>query len=126
VTPRNQLSCAAVCHLLLWMKTKRPIWPSELWPTEQSVLQRIIVLRILSCCWLGLPPQDGRLFALGTAAVTTLGYEREIRVITRLNGRLTQCVTRTLTRGAPSLRKDQPAAQKEKVNGHTRGWYQRH
>jgi hypothetical protein len=37
------------------------------------VLQRIIVLRILSCCWLGLPPRDGRLFALGTAAVVTLG-----------------------------------------------------
>ena len=54
------------------------------------MLQRIIVLRILSCCWLGLPPQDGRLFALGTAAVTTLGYEREIRVITRLNGSLIQ------------------------------------
>jgi len=90
VTPRNQLSCAAVCDLLLWMKTKRPIWPPELWPTEQSVLQRIIVLRILSCCWLGLPPQDGRLFALGTAAVTTLRHERETRVITRLNGSLIQ------------------------------------
>ena len=83
MTPRNQLSCAAVCHLPLWMKTKRQFGPPELWPTEQSVLQRIMVLRILSCCWLGLPPQDGRLFALGTAAVTTLGYEREIRVITR-------------------------------------------
>jgi broad specificity phosphatase PhoE len=44
------------------------------------------ILRVLSSCWLGLPPQDGRLFALATATVTTLGYEHESRVITRLNG----------------------------------------
>jgi broad specificity phosphatase PhoE len=43
------------------------------------------LLRILCCCWLGLPPADGRLFALATGAVTTLGYERETRVMNRLN-----------------------------------------
>lgn len=43
------------------------------------------ILRILMCCWLGLPPQDGRLFALGTAMLTTLGYEHDTRVITRFN-----------------------------------------
>jgi len=46
------------------------------------------ILRIVACRWLGLPPQDGRLFALGTAGLTTLGYEHETRVITRLNGGL--------------------------------------
>jgi len=44
------------------------------------------ILRILSCCWLGLPPEDGRLFALATGTVSTLSYEHETRVITRLNG----------------------------------------
>lgn len=35
------------------------------------------ILRIVAGRWLGLPPQDGRLFALATAALTTLGYEHE-------------------------------------------------
>ena len=43
------------------------------------------ILRILSACWLALKPVDGRLFALGTATISVLGYEREQRVISRWN-----------------------------------------
>jgi probable phosphoglycerate mutase len=42
-------------------------------------------LRILGACWLGLPPEGGRLFALGTAALSVLGYERETRVFGEWN-----------------------------------------
>lgn len=43
------------------------------------------ILRILTACWLGLTPQSGSLFALQTATLSTLGFERETRVITRWN-----------------------------------------
>ena len=43
------------------------------------------ILRILTACWLGLRPESGRLFALDTATLSTLGFERETRIIRRWN-----------------------------------------
>ncbi|NUU24337.1 MAG: histidine phosphatase family protein [Streptomycetaceae bacterium] len=43
------------------------------------------VLRILTARWLGLPPSDGRLFALATAGVSTLGFEHDQPVMTGWN-----------------------------------------
>jgi probable phosphoglycerate mutase len=43
------------------------------------------ILRILTACWLGLPPDAGRLFVLRTASISVLGFEHDTRVITRWN-----------------------------------------
>jgi broad specificity phosphatase PhoE len=43
------------------------------------------VLRALTARWLGLPVRDGRLFELGTATISVLGWEREQPVIERWN-----------------------------------------
>jgi probable phosphoglycerate mutase len=41
--------------------------------------------RILAARWLGLPPEQGRTFAMSPAALSMLGYKREVPVILRWN-----------------------------------------
>jgi broad specificity phosphatase PhoE len=43
------------------------------------------VLRVLAARWLGLGPESGSLFALSTATLSVLGFEREIAVLKRWN-----------------------------------------
>jgi probable phosphoglycerate mutase len=43
------------------------------------------VLRVLAARWVGLSPESGSRFALDTATVSALGFERETAVITRWN-----------------------------------------
>jgi broad specificity phosphatase PhoE len=51
-------------------------------------------LRVLTARWLGLEPADGRLFVLGTAAISVLGYERETAALLRWNEPLEQVASR--------------------------------
>jgi broad specificity phosphatase PhoE len=54
-------------------------------PGDVALFAHGHILRILTACWLGLPPDSGRLFALSTATLSRLGYERATRVIASWN-----------------------------------------
>lgn len=54
-------------------------------PGDVALFAHGHVLRVLASCYLSLPPRDARLFALSTASVSVLGWEKETRVIRRWN-----------------------------------------
>jgi broad specificity phosphatase PhoE len=62
-------------------RTRRVIARAEAAPGDVALFAHAHVLRILTACWLGIPPIHGRNLALGTASLSVLGYERENRVI---------------------------------------------
>lgn len=54
-------------------------------PGDVAVFAHGHILRVLTARWLGLAPGEGRLFALATATLCVLGYEREVAVVIRWN-----------------------------------------
>jgi probable phosphoglycerate mutase len=66
-------------------RARRVIAKAQQAPGDVALFAHGHFLRILTSCWLELEPRDARLFALGTASISTLGNERETRVILRWN-----------------------------------------
>jgi probable phosphoglycerate mutase len=59
-------------------------------PDDVALFAHGHLLRILTACWLGLPPEAGRLFALDTATVSVLGLEHATRAIRLWNRGFTE------------------------------------
>jgi broad specificity phosphatase PhoE len=62
-------------------RTDRVIARVRASPGDVLVFAHGHVLRVLAARWLGLPPQDGRLFLLEPATISVLGWERDTPVI---------------------------------------------
>jgi probable phosphoglycerate mutase len=66
-------------------RTRRIIGLAEAADGDVALFAHSHVLRVLTASWLGLAPDAGQRFTLGTAAVSVLGYERDTRVIVKWN-----------------------------------------
>jgi probable phosphoglycerate mutase len=62
-------------------RTRRVIARAEAVDGDVALFAHAHVLRILTACWIELPPIHGRNLMLGTASLSRLGYERQTRVI---------------------------------------------
>jgi len=67
------------------VRTQRVIARSKVVDGDVALFAHGHVLRVLTACWLGLQPDAGRLFALGTASVSVLGFEHDTPVINKWN-----------------------------------------
>ena len=62
-------------------RAKRMIARAESATGDVAMFGHGHMFRVLAATWLGLEPQRGRSFALGTGTVSVLGHERDTRVI---------------------------------------------
>ncbi len=62
-------------------RAQRMIDRADSAPGDVAMFGHGHMFRVLAATWLGLEPQRGRSFALGTGTVSVLGHERDSRVI---------------------------------------------
>ena len=78
LTPRGEAAAAALAPVLARVA---PLLAGG----NVALVAHGHVLRVLTACYLRLPPSDGRLFRLDTGTVSTLGAEHAEPVITSWN-----------------------------------------
>ncbi len=67
------------------VRAERTIQQAQTAEGDVALFAHAHILRVLAACWLGLPPEAGRLFRLGTASISVLGYEHDTRVMIAWN-----------------------------------------